>query len=96
MVKALTAEKKEDPPKAKKPVPQEVIVEALDAVEIEFTIDSESKKTVALEAEQLHTFKASARLAIDISDGGAVNIIHNGKDRGVPGDLGKSIKVNFP
>lgn len=76
--------------------PQEVIVEALDKVTIEYNIDGSGKNSVSLKAEQVHTFKAKEKMSLVFSDGGAVNIIHNGKDRGVPGNLGQPLKVTYP
>lgn len=74
----------------------EVIIEALDAVTLDFRIDGGSLNKIKLNPEQIHTFKAKQTLSIDVSDGGSVNVIHNGVDRGVPGVLGKPIKIKFP
>jgi len=81
------------PSPANKPV--EVIIEALDNVEIEYiTKDGKSEK-ISLAAEQVHTFKSKAGLRLNISNGGAVNVIVNGKDLGIPGNLGKPVKLIF-
>jgi cytoskeleton protein RodZ len=81
------------PTPANKPV--EVIIEALDNVEIDyFTKDGKSEK-ITLSAEQVHTFKSKAGLRLNISNGGAVNVIVNGKDLGIPGNLGKPVKLIF-
>ena len=74
---------------------QDITIEALDDVSIEATIDGEVRQIV-LKAEQVHTIKALRKVSLKISDGGAVSIIVNGIDRGVPGDLGKPTKVNIP
>lgn len=76
--------------------PQEIILEALDKVEVSFRIDGGQLKKIVLQPEQIHTIKGSRSVAIDLADGGAVNIIHNGIDEGVPGDLGKPKKVKYP
>lgn len=76
--------------------PQEVIIEALDQVEVSFRIDGGRLETIVLKPEQIHTLKGATSLAVDFSDGGAVNVIHNGIDKGVPGDLGKPKKIKFP
>ena len=34
--------------------------------------------------------------AEEFTDGGAVNVIVNGRDRGVPGTIGKPIKLTYP
>ena len=75
--------------------PLELIVEALDSVEIEYTSGSGKVEKIKLEPEQIHTFKSKAGLKLNINNGGAVNMILNGKDLGVPGDLGKSIKLTY-
>lgn len=76
--------------------PQEVIVEALDRVIVEYSIDDKSKATVVLSPEKVHTFRGDKKLRLNFSDGGSINIIHNGKDKGVPGNLGKPLQLNFP
>ena len=76
--------------------PQEVILEALDTVEVTITVDGTDSKKIKLKPETVHTIKANATIELNIKDGGMINIIYNGRDRGVPGDLGKPIKVKFP
>ncbi|KYG66634.1 transcriptional regulator [Bdellovibrio bacteriovorus] len=80
-------------PKEAKPV--ELIVEALDTVEIEYASPSGKPQKIKLSAEQVHTFKSRSGLKINFSNGGAVNLILNGKDIGIPGDLGKPIKLSY-
>jgi cytoskeleton protein RodZ len=75
---------------------QEVIIEALDKVDISFRVNNGQQKHVSLQPDQVHTIKATGVVAIDLSDGGAVNIIHNGRDVGVPGDLGRPKKIQLP
>lgn len=75
--------------------PVELIVEALDGVEIEYSAPNGKPQKIRLSAEQVHTFKSRSGLKISISNGGAVNLILNGKDIGIPGDLGKSIKLSY-
>jgi cytoskeleton protein RodZ len=90
---------KKEPVKAEAPkvgTPQEVILEALDKVEINIRIDGESSKKLTLNPESVHTIKAKSSIEIEVSDGGMVNVIHNGRERGVPGDLGKSAKLKYP
>jgi cytoskeleton protein RodZ len=74
----------------------EILIEALDNVEIEAVIDGEVARPLKMKAEQVQTIKAKRRLSLRISNGGAVNIVVNGVDRGVPGDLGKPLKVELP
>lgn len=80
-------------PEAGKPV--ELIVEALDSVEIEYSAPNGKPQKIRLSAEQVHTFKSKSGLKINFSNGGAVNLILNGKEIGIPGDLGKPIKLSY-
>ncbi|MNK92787.1 Cytoskeleton protein RodZ [compost metagenome] len=80
-------------PTAGKPV--ELIVEAFDNVEIEYAAPNGKMQKIKLSAEQVHTFKSKSGLKINFSNGGAVNLILNGKDLGIPGDLGKPIKLSY-
>lgn len=92
------AVKKEEPKKVEvqtngKPV--ELIVEALDGVEIEYSAPNGPAQKIKLSSEQVHTFKSKSGLIINFSNGGVVNLILNGKDIGIPGDLGKPIKLSY-
>lgn len=75
--------------------PVELIVEALDSVEIEYSAPNGKPQKIRLSSEQVHTFKSKSGLKISFSNGGAVNLILNGKEIGIPGDLGKSIKLSY-
>lgn len=75
--------------------PVELIVEALDTVEIEYSSPTGKPQKIRLSAEQVHTFKSKSGLKITFSNGGAVNLILNGKEIGIPGDLGKPIKLSY-
>lgn len=75
--------------------PVELIVEALDNVEIEYSAPNGKVQKIKLSAEQVHTFKSKSGLKINFSNGGAVNLILNGKEIGIPGDLGKAIKLSY-
>lgn len=78
-----------------KGVRREIILEALDKVDIKFEIKGEVKR-VSLGPTEVHTIHADQPVVFDFSDGGAVSIILNGRDRGVPGDLGKPKQVTIP
>ncbi len=82
-------------PTPEKPKPVELIVEALDTVEIEYSSPNGKPQKIKLSAEQVHTFKSKSGLKISFSNGGAVNLILNGKELGIPGDLGKPIKLSY-
>jgi cytoskeleton protein RodZ len=77
-------------------VPQEVIVEALDRVTLKVTIDSKAAEEVTLNADQIQTFRAKGSLKLFTPNGGAISIIHNGFDMGVPGNLGQPKTMAFP
>lgn len=82
-------------PKEEGNKPVELIVEALDTVEIEYSAPNGKPQKIKLSAEQVHTFKSKSGLRIGFSNGGAVNLILNGKEIGIPGDLGKPIKLSY-
>ncbi|MCB0421909.1 MAG: hypothetical protein KDD61_12995, partial [Bdellovibrionales bacterium] len=75
---------------------QELIIEALDRVTIEFQIDEQAVRKITLKPDQIHTIKASKSFSLNVSDGGAINVIFNGQDKGVPGELGQPKKFRFP
>ncbi len=75
--------------------PVQLIVEALDTVDIEYSAPNGKPQKIRLTAEQVHTFKSKSGLNISFSNGGAVNLILNGKEVGIPGDLGKPIKLSY-
>lgn len=83
------------PTSALKAVKNEIILEALDKVDVKFEVKGEVKK-FSLAPTQVHTIRADQPLTLDFSDGGAVNIILNGTERGVPGDLGKPATIKIP
>ena len=86
----------EAPAAATAETPQEVIIEALDKVTLEYEIDDQPKQKVQMNPEELRTLKGKKSLKIKVSDGGAVSIVHNGRDRGVPGNLGQALTLAFP
>ena len=73
----------------------EVIIEALDQVQVKVLIAGETK-AVALAPNEVYTLRSSGTIALDLSDGGAVNLIHNGRIKGVPGKLGEPKQVKIP
>lgn len=97
-VAAVTPTPKPSPTASPTPAegkPVELIVEALDNVEIEYSAPNGKVQKIKLSAEQVHTFKSKSGLKINFSNGGAVNLILNGKEIGIPGDLGKAIKLSY-
>ncbi len=83
------------PSAALKAAKNEIILEALDKVEVKFQVKGETKR-LSLAPSQVHTIFADEPTTLDISDGGAVNIILNGRDKGPAGDLGKPKQVKIP
>lgn len=75
---------------------QEVIIEALDSVDVEAQVDGEAAKKMRLKTDQVQSIKARRKVILRFSDGGAVNLIVNGTERGVPGDLGKPLRIELP
>lgn len=74
----------------------EVIVEALNKVSIKSSLGNGKTEIFELTPDQVHTFRSTGNILLEISDGGAVNIIVDGRDKGVPGTIGKSLKLSFP
>lgn len=81
-------------PKAAKAM--DVIIEALDSVEVEASIDDEPVRRIKLKGDQVQSIKARRKIVLKVSDGGAINLIVNGSERGVPGDLGKPMRIELP
>jgi cytoskeleton protein RodZ len=77
-------------------VPQTVIVEALDSVTLKISIDGKAAQEVNMAADQIQTFKAKGKIRLSTSNGGAISIIHNGRELGVPGNLGQPKALSFP
>lgn len=83
------------PEEIKKPKNVEVVIQALDSVDVEVTLSSGKSEIIKLSPSQTQTIKSQTGVKLNFSNGGAVNLIVNGKDMGVPGDLGKPKKVSF-
>ncbi len=83
------------PEEPKKPKNVEVVIQALDSVDVEVTLSSGKSEVIKLSPSQTQTIKSQSGVKLNFSNGGAVNLIVNGKDMGVPGDLGKPKKVSF-
>jgi cytoskeleton protein RodZ len=84
-----------NPQPAVRTAKNEIILEALDKVEVKFKIRGQTK-VLSLGPTQVHTIFADEAMVLDFSDGGVVNVIVNGRERGVPGDLGKPKQVIIP
>lgn len=75
--------------------PVEVIAEATAAVTVRYDLGEGGWQTVQLSAGQIHTFKGKAGITMEVSDGGALNVIVNGRDRGTAGSTGKPAKLTY-
>lgn len=89
------AETKPSEKPEKKNKPLELIIEAMDQVDIEYSTLNGSIQKVHLGPDQFHTIKSNNGLKLNVSNGGAVNLILNGRDLGAPGDLGKPAKLTY-
>lgn len=85
----------EDKKPASKGKHHEIILEALDKVEVSFNLKGETKK-IPMSTGQVHTIVTDEPISFDISDGGALNITDNGRDKGPAGDLGHRKQVSIP
>ncbi len=83
---------KEDTKKARN---IELVIEAFESVEIEMTQSTGKIEKIKMSPSQIQTIKTMSGVKLNISNGGAVNLSVNGKDIGVPGDLGKPKRVSF-
>lgn len=95
---AADNEKAEDSPapaSVAKKARHSIVLEALDKVDVSFELKGETKK-ISLSPGQVYAIRSDEALSMELSDGGAVNIIYNGHDRGVPGNLGQPKKVKVP
>jgi cytoskeleton protein RodZ len=91
-VGATTTPPKEEP---KKPKNIELVIEAFETVEIEMVQATGKIERIKMSPSQVQTIKTVSGVKLNISNGGAVNLMVNGKDMGVPGDLGKPKRVSF-
>ncbi len=83
------------PNEIKKPTNVDVLIEALDNVDVEVILSSGKAEVFKLLPSQTQRIKTSTGVKINFSNGGAIHLIVNGKDLGIPGDLGKAKRVSF-
>ena len=74
----------------------EIIVEATDHVEIKFQFGSKEPQSITLDPNQIHTFKSSKKVTLDISDGGKTKVFLNGKKYNTSRTPGKPLTLQFP
>lgn len=76
--------------------PTEILVEAIGDVTIKADLGDGKEQSIELEAEGVHTFKSKNPIVLKISDGGAVNLIVNGRERGKAGNAGQPVTLKYP
>lgn len=76
--------------------PVEVIAEATGNVTVRYNLGEGSWQTVEMTAGQLHTFKGKSGVTMEVSNGGALSVIVNGRDRGTAGPAGKPATLTYP
>jgi hypothetical protein len=75
----------------------EVIVETTSPVTIRFSLTEGQKwETIEMAKDQVHTFRGKTSVVLEVTDAGAMNVIVNGRERGVPGAAGKPMRLKFP
>lgn len=74
----------------------DLVIESLDNITIEYRVDDGGLTSKKMKPDEVLNIRAKKNLSVDFSDGGAVNVIYNGKDLGQPGVLGKPHKMKFP
>lgn len=79
-----------------KKISQVITLEPLAKTLVYVKVDDSENQKIILRPDINKTFQAYNKIKIVIQDGGAVNIIHNNKDIGVPGVFGQEIELNFP
>jgi cytoskeleton protein RodZ len=74
----------------------DLVIESLDNITVEYRVDDGGLTSKKMKPDEVLNIRAKKNLNVDFSDGGAVNVIFNGKDLGQPGVLGKPHKMKFP
>ena len=75
---------------------QQIIIEALDNVDVTIRVGNSPAQTIHLVPQAVHTIRTNEAVVLNVTDGGMVNIVRNGRDQGVPGQLGKPITLKYP
>lgn len=75
----------------------EVILEAIENVQVSFlNLRSQKKIDWLLLKNQTHIIKSSDPFHIVLEKGGVINVIYNGKDKGILGKKEKSLTLKYP
>ncbi len=53
-------------------------------------------RNVELAPNDVHVVRAAGPVALEVSDGGAVSLVYNGRVRGVPASSGNRKQVKIP
>ena len=73
---------------------REIVLEALGDVVINYEAGGK-KGTVTLKKDQIYVLRFTKATTLKISDAGSVNVSVDGTDRGVPGEKGNSVVVQY-
>lgn len=77
-------------------ITQRITLEPLAKTLVQIQLDDQEEQKIILRPDVNRTFQAKKTIKLKISDAGAVNIIHNRQDLGVPGIFGQPIEMQFP
>lgn len=75
--------------------PLEVMVETNKSVRLRYDLGDGKWTTLDMASGQIHTFRSKSPISLDVSDGGALNVIVNGRDRGKPGPAGQPVQLRL-
>lgn len=81
-------------PAIKPEAKREILIEALGPVTVEITFNGKTEK-LTLAPDDVRTIRSTTAIKLKASNGGALNISKNGKDLGIPGNLGQSVEVEY-
>ena len=73
-----------------------MIAEATGNVTVRYNLGEGEWNSMEMSAGQMHTFKGKTGVVLEISNGGALNVIVNGRDRGAAGSAGKATTIAYP
>ncbi|MCX7977789.1 MAG: hypothetical protein N2578_02170, partial [Bdellovibrionaceae bacterium] len=73
----------------------ELIIEASDSVEMTIKRQNKEDEKIVLKPEQIHRIRLPSGFNLSFSNGGVVNLTHNGKDIGIPGQPGQPITLKY-
>lgn len=75
---------------------ERITLEPLAKALVYVKIDEGENQKIILRPDINRTFQAQSKIKIKLMDAGAINIIYNNKDLGVPGVFGEEVELVFP